>query len=95
MFTNFEIELDILDILDFFLILSHGTAEQAVLMQFFLDTSLRIDHGVDGLVNLRVGVVVVQFLLNAFFGHFPRKLNRSHVRKPLLLHFLSLGDHLV
>jgi hypothetical protein len=94
-FTNFEIQLDVLDILEFFLVLSHGTAEQSVLMQFFLDTSLRIDHGVDGLVNLGVGVVVMEFLLNAFFGHFPGKLNRSHVRKPLLLHFLSLGDHLV
>ena len=94
-FADFEIQLDILDIFEFFLILSHSTAEESMFMQFFLDTGLRIDHGVDGLVNLGVGVVVMEFLLNAFFGHFPCKLNRSHVRKPLLLDFLSLGDHLV
>ncbi len=75
MFADFEIQLDILDILEFFLILSHGTAKESVLMQFFLDTGLRVNHSVDGLVNLGVGIVVMEFLLNAFFGHFPCKLN--------------------
>ncbi len=35
-FTHFKIELDVFDVLEFFLVLSHGSTDKAMFVQFFL-----------------------------------------------------------
>lgn len=79
MLTDFEVELDVLYVCKLLFVVNHLTTDKTMLPKFLFDPILGVDQGINSLTNFRVGIVVMEFSLNPFFGELPCKLNRGHV----------------
>ena len=85
MLAYFKEQFYIFDVFKLLFILNHGATNKAVLMKFITFAILTGNKGIDGLINFRIRVIVMELFLYPLFGHLSCKLNGCHLRKLLLL----------